>query len=639
MSLYRQLWVSILVSMLFALAASLFALLFNGRAYLEQQISIKNRDNAAALALAMGQQDLGRDGLVVAATAQFNSGQYEYIQVNDPQGHSIVERISPEADPEVPRWFIRLLPIRPAPGVAQISSGWRQVGSIVLMSQSRFAYRDLWDGALTMVVVMLAAGLLGGGLGTLVLRRIRKPMRAVIDQANAISQRRFTTIPEPEVPELRQLAAAMNDMVTRLGQEFQEDAERFETLRRQANFDPLTGLASREFFMANLGRVLTSEDSPGGSLAIIRVARLEHINRQFGREAADALLVRISQTLGAMGAECPGIFAARLKGGDFALMLTAECDTRSVLEILQDKLGELAEPYGDRVASSYIGFAIYHPGESQSDLLARVDQAVAEAESEGHDDVREATPCCQIQMPTNTEDWRLAIRHVLTHPDHLKLVQHPISLAGTAQCECHLRIRLAGEGNWLAAHHFMPQAERLGLAPDLDLAAVSLALDRIEAGQDGQSSWINLSPRSMADSAFRDRLLETLMGRHELADRLWLEIHEIGAIRRLDSLREMARMLKPLGCRLGLSHYGHQFSRIGGLYGLGLDFLKVDACFIRDIQANPGNQAFLAGLRDTAHKIGMKVLAEGVESRAEMEKLAELGLDGFTGPAVGDRRD
>ncbi|MCP5278582.1 MAG: EAL domain-containing protein [Thiobacillus sp.] len=637
MSLYRQLWASILVSMLIALAASLFAVLFNGRIYLEKQLSIKNRDNAAALALAMGQQDLGADGLVVAVTAQFNSGQYEYIQINDPQGRSIVERIAPGADPEVPRWFIRLLPIRPAPGVAQISSGWQQVGSIVLMSQSRFAYRDLWDGALSLCGVMLAAGLLGGGLGTLVLRRIRKPMRAVIDQANAISQRRFATIPEPEVPELRQLASAMNDMVTRLGQEFQEDAARFETLRRQANFDPLTGLANRSFFMANLTKALTSEDSPGGSLAIIRVARLEHINRQFGREAADALLVRISQTLGAMGAACPGIFAARLKGADFALMLTAECDTRSVLETLQDKLGELAEPYADRVASSYIGFGAYYPGELQSDLLARVDQAVAEAESEGHDAVREAPPCCQAPTPTNTEDWRQALRHVLTHPDHLKLVQQPISLEGNPQCECHLRIRLAGEGDWLPAYRFMPQAERIGLAPDLDLAAISLALDRLEAGQDGKASWINLSSRSMADSSFRDRLLEALMSRHELLDRLWLDVHEIGAIRRLDGLREMARMLKPLGCRLGLSHYGHQFSRIGDLYGLGLDFLKVDACFIRDIQASPGNQAFLAGLRDTAHKIGMKVLAEGVESQAELDKLVELGLDGLTGPVLGEK--
>lgn len=638
MSLYRQLWLSILVSMLFALAASLFASLFNGRAYLEKQLTIKNRDNAAALALAISQQGADMDNVAVIVTAQFNSGHYEYILVTDPHGKSMIERIAPAADPDVPRWFTRLLPIRPAPGMAQISSGWQQMGTLVLMSHSRFAYRDLWDGALTLCGVMLLAGLMGGGLGSLALRRIRKPMQAVIDQANAISERRFSTIDEPKVPELRRLAAAMNDMVTRLHQEFEEDASRYETLRKEANFDVLTGLANRDFFMSNLSRALAEEDGAAGSLAIIRIARLDHINRFFGREAADSLLVRTSQTLGGMSSECPGIFAARLKGADFALMLTSECDTRSVLEALQEKLAELAEPYTDRVATSYIGFAEFQPGEAQDDLLARVDQAVAAAESEGHDAVLEAAPSSGAPTPISTEDWRLAIRHALSHPGHLQLVRHPMRVGEALQQECHLRLRLAGHGEWLPAHRFMPQAERLGLAPALDLAAVSLALDELEAAPEGPAHWISLSPRSVADHDFRDRLLETLMLRHELLDRLWLETPEIGAIRRLDGLREMARSLKPLGCSLGLEHYGHQFNRIGVLYDLGLDFLKVDAAFVRDIQANPGNQAFLAGLRETAHKIGIQVFAEGVECQAEMDKLVELGLDGFTGPALTEPR-
>jgi predicted signal transduction protein with EAL and GGDEF domain len=625
---------SILASAFVALLASLAVLLFNGRAYLEQQLSIKNRDNAAALALAISQQDADPDVLVVLVAAQFNSGQYQHIQVMDPRGHSLVERIAPGATPEVPRWFTRLLPIRPTPGVAQISRGWQQVGTLTLMSQSHFAYRDLWSGATTLCSVMVLAGLLGGGLGTLVLLRMRQPMQAVIAQANAISERRFSIIPEPKVPELRQLAAAMNDMVSRLHKEFEEDASRFEALRKQANFDPLTGLANRAFFMANLGKALSDDEAGGGSLAIVRIARLDHINRVFGHEATDALLLRVSQTLGAMSAECPGIFAARLKGADFALMLSAECDTRSVLEILQDKLGELCEPYTDRVASSYIGFADYQPGETPSELLARIDQAVATSESEGHDAVREAPTTPLAPTPTSTDEWRLAITHVLTHPDHIQLAHRPISLEGEPQCECHMRIRLAGQAEWLPAHRFIPQAERIGLVPSLDLAAVSLALDGIESEPKGQARWINISPRSMADSAFRDRLLEILMNRHELLQRLWLEIHEIGAIRRLDGLRELARALKPLGCRLGLSHYGHQFNRIGDLYGLGLDFLKVDAGFIRDIHTNPGNQAFLAGLRDTAHKIGMKVLAEGVETQAELDTLRGLGLDGFCGPVL-----
>ncbi|HNQ04853.1 MAG TPA: EAL domain-containing protein [Thiobacillaceae bacterium] len=636
MSLYRQVWLSILSSMLLALIASLFVTLYNGRTYLETQLSLKNRDNAAALALALGQEYTTPDDLVVAITAQFNSGQYEYLLITDPQGRSLVERITPTAEPGVPHWFVHLLPIRPTPGVAQISSGWRQVGTLSLMSHAHFAYRDLWSGATTLCAVMLLAGILGGTLGSLALRRLRKPIRAVIDQARAIRERRFTTIPEPALPELRELAAAMNDMVTRLHQELQEDAQRYEVMRRAANFDQLTGLANRAFFMANLARTLADEDSAGGSLAIIRMAHLAHINRRFGREAADTLLVRVSQTLGAMGSECADVFAARLKGADFALLLASECDPRSVLDILRDRLDELAEPYSERMTSCYIGFAAFQQGEAMADLLARIDQAVAAAESAGHGAVCEASPSGQVATPITTEAWRTSIRHVLAHADHLALTCHPLVLDDVPQHECRLRIRLAGSAEWLPTNRFMPQAERLGMAPDLDLAAVSLALDGLEREPDAPPRWINLSPRSVADIGFRGRLMEMLMLRRTCLRRLWLEVREIGALQHLDSLRELVRGLQSLDCHLGLSHYGHQFSRIGDFYDLGLDFIKVDAGFVRDIQSHPGNQAFLTGLVDTVHKIGMRVLAEGVQSQTELDALKRLGMDGFTGPFLGE---
>ncbi|MFA5083349.1 MAG: EAL domain-containing protein, partial [Hydrogenophilaceae bacterium] len=116
--------------------------------------------------------------------------------------------------------------------------------------------------------------------------------------------------------------------------------------------------------------------------------------------------------------------------------------------------------------------------------------------------------------------------------------------------------------------------------------------------------------------------------------RLWLEIPETGGLRRLVALRDLARDLKPLGCHLGLEHYGHHFNQIGLLYDLGLDFLKVDPGFIQGIDGNPGNQAFLTGLCEIAHRIGIQVYAEGVETEAELAKLAEIGFDGVTGVAV-----
>jgi len=92
--------------------------------------------------------------------------------------------------------------------------------------------------------------------------------------------------------------------------------------------------------------------------------------------------------------------------------------------------------------------------------------------------------------------------------------------------------------------------------------------------------------------------------------------------------------MRPLGCRLGIEHFGRQFSEIGRLHGIGLDYLKVDGSFIRAIDTHTGNQTFIKGLCSIAHNIGLTVIAEGVQTVEELAILPELGFDGATGPAV-----
>ena len=83
-----------------------------------------------------------------------------------------------------------------------------------------------------------------------------------------------------------------------------------------------------------------------------------------------------------------------------------------------------------------------------------------------------------------------------------------------------------------------------------------------------------------------------------------------------------------------MEHFGHQFNQIGALHDLGLDYLKVDASFIRSIDTNAGNAAFLKGLCAIAHSVGLLVFAEGVATPQEHAALQGLGFDGATGPAI-----
>ncbi|HXE38118.1 MAG TPA: HAMP domain-containing protein, partial [Azonexus sp.] len=93
------------------------------------------------------------------------------------------------------------------------------------------------------------------------LGRIKRPLDAVVGQAQAISERRFVSIAEPATPELKSVASAMNAMVDRLKTMFAEEAARLEKLRREATLDPLTGLANRAFFLNQLDAALSDDDA------------------------------------------------------------------------------------------------------------------------------------------------------------------------------------------------------------------------------------------------------------------------------------------------------------------------------------------------------------------------------------------
>ncbi|MCX7167044.1 MAG: EAL domain-containing protein [Rhodocyclales bacterium] len=635
MSMYRQLWLAIIVSMLLALTGSLFASLLSARAYLEQQLSMKNADNASALALSLSQQHPDPVTVELAVAALFDSGHYESIRIHDPNGKLIVERVASTGNPGAPEWFVRHLPIDADPGQAQITSGWTQFGTVTLVSHSRFGYEALWTSTQEMIAALALASFIGGYMGSLILRRLRRPLQAVIDQAEAITNRRFISIPEPDVPELRQLAVAMNTTVARLKTMFEDEAARLETVRREANFDPLTGLANRDSFIAQLRSSLEGENSTGGTLFLIRVADLIGINKRLGREATDDLLRRVAERVGSGGQANAESVAARMNGADFALLLPGQTAGREVAEALLQALIGTTEPFVDGGPSAYIGMGAFKHGSSLGGLLSQVDAALIGAEADGVNAVREIAIETDDDAPRSADEWSQMIRQALDR-HWVRLVSFPVvdMQSRLLHGECPLRLKFAADDEWLPAGRFLPVAERLGLSPELDLAAVALGLADLERQPALNGLAINLSASSVAAADFLHKLDALLKKHRAAANRLWIEVAETGVLKHVDAFRSLCALLRIYRCQVGVEHFGRQFSQIGQLHDLGLNYIKVDASFVRRLDTNPGNQAFLKGVSAIAHNIGLLVIAEGVVSEAELTALSAVGFDGATGPGV-----
>lgn len=635
MSMYRQLWLAIITSMLLALGGGLLASLVSARSYLESQLAIKNTDNATALALALSASSPDAAMVELTVASLFDGGHYEWIRVTAPSGQVMVEKTAPVGDVGAPAWFIRMLPIKAEFGRAQISNGWKQVGTVTLSSHSKFVYGALWKSAYEMVMALTLAGLVGGYLGALVLRRLRRPLDAVIGQAKAITQRRFVTIEEPEVPELRQLAAAMNATVGRLKSMFDEEAARLEVMRREANCDALTGLSNRTRFMAVLQQSLDAEDAAGGTMLLVRLVDLAGINRRLGRLATDDFLRRAGAAIGECVFRSDHGLAARLNGSDFSILLPADVNAKTLAEQLLEKLNQLATPFLGNEQAAWIAMGHFDQGAEMEAVLGRVDLALAAAQSGGASAVCEAPPDAAAELPRTSEQWAVMIQRALER-GWVRLVSFPvIETSGKLSHSEHvLRIKFDEEGEWLPAGRFLPIAERLKLTAALDLAAVTLGLQALKNESSLPGLAINLSASSVADKEFRARLLGLIDSYRGLASRLWLEVAEAGALKNRVAFRELFVALAARGCRIGLEHVGSQIFHIGELYDVGLDYLKIDSAIIRDIDLSPGNQTFLQGLCTISHAMGMMIFAEGVLNQREAQCLKELGFTGMTGPGI-----
>lgn len=635
MSLIKQLWIATLCLTLLALGGSLVVGTLSTRDHLVQALTVKNIDNAGSLALVLSHLPKDPVSVELQLAARMDTGHYRLIRLVDPKGGVIAEQVSDTAADGVPDWFRALIPLAAPAGVAQVQDGWHQFGTLQVESHERYAYESLWHSTRELLLWFAAGGIACGALGTLLLKRILRPLDDVVAQATAIGERRFVTTRVPRTLEFRSVVGAMNALSGRVRMMLSEESERLEALRFQSQHDELTRVMNRSQFLRRVESALAREDAhAGGSLLIARIGDIAALNRQLGRPAVDTLLRTLGHHLLHLAASQPDWEAGRLNGTDFALLASGDDDADALAQRMQATIAAaIADARLDGAAQlAYpLGACAFSPGTALKALLARTDGALASAEQGGAHAICVAHPDRPPLAHTDLAGWRGALDEAI-RGERIQLGRFPVVGSDGALLHWESPVRLQMDGGWQSAGYFMPWAARLGLISRIDATVLRLALRDIATA--GRPLGINVSAESLRDADFRGQLLAALGEQPQAARLLWVEVPEYGVKQHAAEFRELCQALKPLGCRVGIEHCGRELDRIGGLHDLGLDYIKVDVAMVRGIDTDTGNQSVLRSLCMLAHSVGVKVIAEGVSSDAERRTLATLGVDGMTGPGV-----
>ena len=401
-------------------------------------------------------------------------------------------------------------------------------------------------------------------------------------------------------------------------------------LRHQALHDALTGLPNRTLLHRRAERDLRGDDP--AAMLLIDLDRFKEVNDTLGHDYGDALLVEVAERLGA--ALRRGDTLARFGGDEFAVLVAVALDRAAVIELAGRLQEALRRPFALRGVAveleASIGVALYpEHGTTAGRLLQRADVAMYEAKRGGHGIVTytaERDPYSEDRLGLLAELRRAIERDELVLHYQPKVSLRTGELTGV---EALVRWQHPIRG-LLGPDEFVPLAERTGAAADLTRWVVDHALAQCAAWREDGIDLpvaVNLAAANIVDVTLPDAIGALLERYGVSAERLECEISEHTVM--ADPVRATAVLggLRELGVGLSLDDFGTGYSSLSYLKRLPLDEVKIDRSFVAGMADDDNDAVIVRSTIDLARNLGLRVVAEGVETAEVMDALRELRCD------------
>ena len=418
-----------------------------------------------------------------------------------------------------------------------------------------------------------------------------------------------------------------------------------ERIEELAFFDPLTRLPNRTLLQDRLKQALTvsSRNGTRGALLFIDLDNFKTLNDTLGHDKGDLLLQQVAQRLSACVRE--GDTVARLGGDEFVVVLSGlrgnlQGAASRTEEIGKNILAELRRVYmfgrADHRSTASIGATLFNGHEaSAEDLMRQADLAMYKAKAGGRNalcffDV--AMHTAVMQRVAAEDDLRRSIQEQQFVLHYQAQVTHQGRVTGA---EVLVRWKHPERGV-VAPLEFIPLAEDTGLILPLghwvlETACMQLARWASDPVLCQLTVAVNVSARQFGEPGFVDQVLSVLQASGANPQRLKLELTESLLIANVEEVIAKMFALKAKGVGFSLDDFGTGYSSLTYLKQLPLDQLKIDQSFIRDILIDPNDAAIAKTVVALANSLGLGVIAEGVETQAQRDFLAEASCHAYQG--------
>jgi diguanylate cyclase (GGDEF)-like protein/PAS domain S-box-containing protein len=421
---------------------------------------------------------------------------------------------------------------------------------------------------------------------------------------------------------------------------FQDESERRSLMQRlawQAERDHLTGLLNRRAMENKLAAALHSVQHEARQFIFcyIDLDRFKLVNDTCGHRAGDTLLKRLT-TIMAHRVEGRNHYLARLGGDEFGLLFvdTELSEALDHIQGLRDEISRFRFEWEEMVfrLGVSLGVTELHRGMTDiGEILAQADTACYHAKSLGGSAIQvyEKTHPA-LQKINNEMQWVGAITKAFEAHRFVLYRQQKVALSpAVTSLHYEILLRLRGEdGAIISPGEFLPAAERYGLAPSFDRWVIRNFFAYLDTHPEDEASYaVNLSGRSLSDPGTADFILDEIGQYHFDPARVSFEVTETAAIDSLDACERLILTLKSRGIQFALDDFGKGQSSFGYLKHLPVAYLKIDGDFVRGMDHDRERHAIVKAIHTLGHELGKQIIAEQVETGAELDCLKKLGVD------------
>jgi diguanylate cyclase (GGDEF)-like protein len=403
-------------------------------------------------------------------------------------------------------------------------------------------------------------------------------------------------------------------------------------LAHQAMHDALTGLPNRALFYDRLGQALNRGGRQGTAVAVLflDLDRFKLVNDSLGHSAGDKLLVAVAERLA--GVLRAGDTAARFGGDEFVILCEDVSGERQAIAIAERIASELEAPFvidSDEVfAHTSVGIALAaEPGARPEALIRDADAAMYRAKERGGG-VYEVFDDAMRERAVRRMATENALHRALDRGEFVMHYQPIVQMATGALYGVEALARWQHpERGLVMPGEFIEAAEETGLIIALGAWAFDTACRQSAAWDGTVMMSVNLSARQCTHpdlvATFRAILQRT--GADPAA--VSLEITETALMEDIELSTATLLALKELGLRLALDDFGTGYSSLRALQHLPVDVVKIDRSFIEPIERDPQEAAIVAAVISLSHALGLRTVAEGIETIAQVDRLRALGCD------------